>query len=105
MCENTIQIAEADQSLTVTVRGQLDRPAALALRDVLDRLPLCKTVLIDLGWVDDMDLSALSVLVAQAIRLRKIGTAFRVNAASGTVHSIIQSTGITDVLQLAKAGR
>jgi anti-anti-sigma factor len=105
MFDDTIQIAEAEQSVVVTVRGQLDRPLALALRETLDRLPLSKTVLIDLGWVDFMDLSAVSVLVAQAIRLRKAGTAFRITAASATVYTVIQSTGITNVLQLAQARR
>lgn len=97
------QIDEAlgDDTLTMTVRGELDAAAAAQLREALRRVPAGAAVVVDLRTVPFIDSAGLGALICGIRELRTRGGTAALCARRGGVRRLLAVTGFDRIVGVA----
>lgn len=98
-----ISVTAADTAATVRVSGELDRYTAPQLRSALLTLAQdgFRHVTVDIGGVQFVDLTGLSVLVGGMKRLRDLGGSMVVRSPSDATRKLFKITGLQTVLEIS----
>jgi stage II sporulation protein AA (anti-sigma F factor antagonist) len=86
-----------DRALVI-VRGQIDRDSVSTLRAVLDDLELNADTVIDMADVHFINSSGLTMLVAQAVRMRERDGELRIKNASPAVRDAVDMSDLGALL-------
>ena len=87
----------------VIVRGQIDRDSVSTLRAVLDDLDLSADTVIDMADVHFINSSGLTMLVAQAVRMRDRAGDLRIKNASSAVRDAVDMSELGALLYVREA--
>jgi anti-anti-sigma factor len=80
------------------VRGQIDRDSVSTLRAVLDDLDLHQEAIIDMADVRFINSSGLTMLIAQAVRMRERDGVLRIRNASPAVRDAVDTSELGSLL-------
>jgi anti-anti-sigma factor len=80
------------------VRGQIDRDSVPTLRTVLDELDLDTDAVIDMADVHFINSSGLTMLVAQAVRMRERAGGLHIKNASPAVRDAVDMSDLGGLL-------
>lgn len=101
-CSIAVGQGEVDDTVTVTVEGEVDASNCAGLRDVLGQLATAERALevhLDLARLDFVDSSGLRVLLVAQLALQQRGGSLRIVAASRAVERLLEVTGLAAQLR------
>ena len=98
-----VSVTAADDAATVRIKGELDCYTAPRLRSALVTLVEdgVRHVTLDIGGVEFVDSTGLSVMVGGMKRLRDQGGGMVVKSPTDATRKLFEITGLTTVLDLA----
>jgi anti-sigma B factor antagonist len=94
-----ITVTAVEHHALITVVGEVDIATSAQLRDAcLEALDLGGDVELDLGAVQFLDSSGISVLVQTRQRVDRLGRRFAIRAASRPVRRVLEISGLDGAL-------
>jgi anti-sigma B factor antagonist len=94
------RVAGKDGTVLLHLRGELDLGSADQLRSALAALPAgVASVVVELRGVEFMDSSGLAALIAARNDAVRVGRAFRVTGAAGSVRMLLDRTAAGPMLE------
>jgi anti-sigma B factor antagonist len=97
-----ISVRDDDDSVTVTVEGEVDVATAPAVRDELYRLieSGSKRIVVDLGGMEFIDSTGLGVFVGALKRSREGGGELQLRSLRPAAHKIFDITGLSTAFSI-----
>jgi anti-sigma B factor antagonist len=97
----SVEVAETNGRLVVTVAGEVDLAASDVLRDELERhIADAETVVVDCTGITFIDSTGLRAFIDAARRAETAGARFRLAGVPATVTRIFDLAGITDLFTI-----
>ena len=102
MTNENLSLFYTEDTLTATLRGEIDHHSAVAIRTHIDEALFAnrpKLLIIDIGEVDFMDSSGLGLIMGRLAKAKEIGTALSITNPSARAMRMLKMAGLDRLTQ------